>query len=92
MTNVKKICDIIGTESYEALWDVVTNRGSYKELPEYNEMNSVFYNSLRKIDDKILKFEIEEEASEFSTVAMYQGFVLGFQEAVKLLIGGVNVT
>lgn len=90
MNTYQKLCHGIGNDSLAALLESIENRDSYKDSPEYDELITNFYHLLEKIDDDSIRNGIEETYACCSSAAMYQGFVLGFQEAVNLLTGGVK--
>lgn len=86
MAEYQKVCDVIGNDSFEALWSSILYKRGYENIPEYDAVTSDFYEQLEKIPGSDLKFSIEEKVSSFTSLAMYQGFVLGFREAVKLIL------
>lgn len=90
MTNYEKIYASIGNECMASLLRAIENRNGYKDTPEYHEMITQFHDLLGQIQDQDLKENIGESSVGCTSVAMYQGFVLGFREAVQLLTGGLK--
>lgn len=90
MNAYQKLCNGIGNDSLAALLESIENRESHQDTPEYDGFITNFYDLLGKIDHDDLRNGIEEMSSSWASAVMYQGFVLGFQEAVNLLTGGVK--
>lgn len=90
MNTYQKLCNRIGNDSLAALLESIESRDSYQDSPEYDELITYFYHLLEKINDDEIRKDIEETSTCCASAAMYQGFVLGFQEAVNLLTGGVK--
>jgi len=84
VNNFQRVWDGIGNESFKNLWECVVEKDDYDDSQEYKEIMNEFSVMLDGIHDPILRCKIECEVSKFTTLAMYQGFVLGFREAVKL--------
>lgn len=85
MTNHQKNYIGMGNKSLSSIWESIENRIDFQNTPEYDEMTTVLYNLLEKIQDEDLKNTIVEVSTSYSNLAMYQGFVLGFREAVEHL-------
>ncbi len=90
MNTYQKLCNKIGNDSLATLWESIENKIGYQDTPEYDELITNFYDLLEKIDNDDLRNGIEETSTSCSSAAMYQGFALGFQEAVGLLTGIVK--
>ncbi|WKY47166.1 hypothetical protein Q5O24_12475 [Eubacteriaceae bacterium ES3] len=90
MNNYDEICKRIGNEYLENLLDSIIGRDNYKDMPEYMEVLGQLNSLLNQIPDNDLKYEIDTTFDNCTSAALFQGFVLGFNEAVGLLTGGVK--
>lgn len=85
MINFQNVYGSIGNESLEALYDVAISNTDSEDTPGYEEITNSFHELIERIADENLRSEFERIESQASTLIMYQGFVLGFKEAVHLL-------
>ncbi|WKY47072.1 hypothetical protein Q5O24_11975 [Eubacteriaceae bacterium ES3] len=90
MSQFRKICTQIGNDSLLALFENTVARKDFEVMAEYIEIIDKFDELLAQIEHKNIRYGIEEINSNCVNIAMYQGFVLGFNEAVSLLTGGLK--
>ena len=85
MSNLQTIYNNIGDKRLEALWNVADDENNYDEAEWYIESNKAVDAALSEIKNKALINEIDESINAYISCAMYQSFVIGFKEAIKLL-------
>ena len=76
--------------SLKALWDHTSGKiDPTRETEEYKTLDNKHWDILNKIKeiDWNLANDINEASNEIIAYEMYQAFVLGFREAVGLLVG-----
>ncbi|KNZ41462.1 hypothetical protein [Acetobacterium bakii] len=78
----------IGDERLEALWNLAESKIDYDKAEWFIESYGAVYAALEEIKNKDLMLEVDGSINAYVSCAMYQGFVIGFQEAIKLLTMG----
>ncbi|KNZ41397.1 hypothetical protein [Acetobacterium bakii] len=86
MNKSQKIWNSIGNESLDALWEYVEKKSDYDKNPELRGMVKELSEIFKEVKDNNLRYRLESAANERASVSLYQGFVLGFEEAVKVLV------
>lgn len=80
----------MGNDSLKALWDHASGKiDPTRETEEYKTLDHKHWDILnknREIDWNLAN-DINEVSNEILVYEMYQAFVLGFREAVGLLVG-----
>lgn len=86
MDNFNELYKKIGNESLEALWDVVLTNKTPEIAPNCRGKTDVYNRLINSVPDDDLRADLENMESQLTSLAMYQGFVLGFKEAVRLIL------